>query len=64
MHNITLSVYILYIKLCINNNPKSEYQKWKPYFDILPSQFNTPLYFSLDELKLTQPAQCFRKLYI
>ena len=55
MPNVTLAVYLLYLKL-------SEDAKWAPYLNILPSEFHSPLYFTLDELKVLQPAQTFSNM--
>ena len=58
MPNVGLAFYILYLK--INQDKTNEMaKKWKPYLNILPNEFHTPLYFNLDELKLLQPVQTF-----
>ncbi|UJR35822.1 hypothetical protein I4U23_028569 [Adineta vaga] len=41
MPNVALALFLLH--------ERSE-SKWKPYIDVLPNQFNTPLYFDLDQL--------------
>ena len=58
MPNVTLAFYILYMKLNIDKNDQAK-TKWTPYLNILPSEFHNPLYFTLDELKVLQPAQTF-----
>lgn len=47
MHNVSLALHLL----CEKKNPES---RWKPYIDILPETYTTPLYFSAVEL------QCMR----
>ena len=58
MPNVGLAFYILYLKLNQNKNDEMA-RKWKSYLNVLPSEFHTPLYFSLEELKLLQPVQTF-----
>lgn len=61
MPNVSLALFLLYLR---TDKPTSKcYQKWRSYLDILPNEFNTPLYFSLDELKMLQNSQCFSKVY-
>lgn len=55
MPNVSLALLLLYAKTSKN----TKFQKWKPYLDILPSEFNTPLYFSLDEIRSLQSSYCF-----
>lgn len=66
MPNVSLALLLLYLKTTttINNNNNNttlskKFQKWHPYLNILPSEFNTPLYFSLDEIKMLQSSHCF-----
>lgn len=56
MPNVAMSLLILKLK----TESSSELAlKWKPYLDVLPYQFNTPLYFSLEEIKMLQASQSF-----
>jgi len=41
MPNISLALFLLH---------ERSQSKWKPYIDILPNHFNTPLYFDYDQL--------------
>jgi hypothetical protein len=59
MPNVGLAFYILYLKLTQIKNDDEMARKWKSYLNVLPSEFHTPLYFSLEELKLLQPIQTF-----
>jgi hypothetical protein len=64
MPNVALAVFILYLKAnCAaakNGKPdRQDVVKWRPYLNILPNEFHTPLYFTLDELKMLQSSQCF-----
>lgn len=58
MPNVTLAIFILYLKI---SQEKKDGSKWSPYLNILPSEFHTPLYFNLDEIKMLQPVQSFSK---
>ncbi len=63
MPNVTLALFILYLKT-YQANPNEPFAcKWKSYLNILPDDFHTPLYFNLQQLKLLQPTQCFSKLF-
>lgn len=55
MPNVSLALLLLYLK----TTKKTKFQKWQPYLNILPSEFYTPLYFSLDEIKTLQSSHCF-----
>nr|QDF21447.1 histone-lysine N-methyltransferase setd3 isoform X1 [Brachionus koreanus] len=57
MPNVALALTMLYIKQ--NNDSNEEFSKWSSYMNILPSEFNTPLYFSLDEIKSLKNSQSF-----
>jgi hypothetical protein len=41
MPNIALALFLLH---------ERSQSKWKPYIDILPTHFHTPLYFDYDQL--------------
>ncbi|CAF0828611.1 unnamed protein product [Adineta ricciae] len=41
MPNVALALFLLH---------EGSQSKWKPYIDVLPNEFNTPLYFNLDQL--------------
>jgi len=51
MPNVTLALHLL------NERYKPD-SHWKPYIDILPHTFTTPLYFSKQELHLLQGSPC------
>lgn len=57
MPNVALALLVLYLKTTTTKNG----QKWSRYLAIIPSEFSTPLYFSLDEIKMLQNSQCFCK---
>ncbi len=42
MPNIALALFLIH--------ERSQSSKWKPYIDILPNHFTTPLYFDYDQL--------------
>lgn len=55
MPNLALALSVLLVKL----NTGNQFSKWTPYMNILPNEFHTPLYFSLDEIKLLKSSQSF-----
>ena len=57
MSNVSLALLILYLKLQPEEHKIAA--KWRPYLQALPSEFHTPLFFSLDELVALKAAQCF-----
>jgi hypothetical protein len=60
MPNVSLALFMLYLKTNSSNEKQNQLiTKWIPYLNILPSYFHTPLYFTLEEIRLLQPAQCF-----
>ncbi|RNA31479.1 histone-lysine N-methyltransferase setd3-like [Brachionus plicatilis] len=61
MPNVALAMSVLYVKQNIEQN--TELSKWSSYMNILPSEFNTPLYFSLDEIKSLKNSQSFRGIF-
>lgn len=56
MPNVAMALLLL--KLKFDKNCEQS-QKWMPYLNILPLKYNTPLYFSLDELKMLQASYSF-----
>lgn len=56
MPNVSMSLLILKLK---TETSTELALKWKPYLDVLPYQFNTPMYFSLEEIKMLQASQSF-----
>lgn len=54
MPNIGLALFLLHERL---------QSKWKPYIDVLPNDFSTPLYFDSDQLNRLKPsaALCMKK---
>ena len=64
MQNISLALLVLFLKASLNTDESSSennelISKWKAYLNVLPSEFHTPLYFNLDEIKILQPTVCF-----
>lgn len=67
MPNVSLALLLLSLRVNINqkNVPKKQNQdfklamKWKAYLNVLPSEFNTPIFFSLNEIFQLKGAQCF-----
>ena len=67
MPNVSLALILLSLRVNINqkNVPKKQNQdfklamKWKAYLNVLPSEFNTPIFFSLNEIFQLKGAQCF-----
>ncbi len=64
MPNVALAMLVLFLKAScsVAKNGKVERKditKWRPYMNILPNEYHTPLYFTLEEIKMIQPAQCF-----
>lgn len=57
MPNVALALTVLYIKQ--NSEYGDEFSMWSTYMKILPSEFNTPLYFSMDEIKSLKNSQSF-----
>jgi hypothetical protein len=57
MPSVVLSLHLL----CERRTPDSI---WKPYLDILPDTYTTPLYFTLEDLKYLKgsPAYCMHQL--
>jgi len=57
MPNIALALFLLH--------ERSQSSKWKPYIDILPNHFTTPLYFDYDQLsRLKSSAALCKKNFI
>ncbi|CAF0785294.1 unnamed protein product [Brachionus calyciflorus] len=57
MPNVALALAVLFVKL--NCETDKKLSKWSSYMNILPNEFHTPLYFSLDEIKLLKASQSF-----
>jgi len=53
MPNVSLALFLLH--------ERSLDSKWKPYLDILPNQFNTPLYFDAEQLNRLKSSASFSK---
>lgn len=49
MENVALAVYLICEKLNIKEST------WQPYIDVLPESYNTPLFFSPEEMSLLRP---------
>ena len=60
MPNIAMALLILKLKTDKNSDLA---QKWAPFLNSLPVAFNTPLYFSLDDIKLLQASSSFSNLF-
>ncbi len=59
MPNVAMSLLILKLKIENNNND------WiNDYLNVLPLHFNTPMYFSLDEIKMLQASQSFTSILL
>ncbi len=52
MPNIALALFLLHERF---------QSKWKPYIDILPDHFDTPLYFDSEQLNRLKPSASFCK---
>jgi len=52
MPNIALALFLIH---------EQSQSKWKPYIDILPNHFNTPLYFDYDQLNRLKPSAALCK---
>jgi histone-lysine N-methyltransferase SETD3 len=52
MPNILLSLFLLYEKYVTGDA-----SFWKPYIDILPSSYDTVLYFSIEDMSLLKQSQ-------
>jgi histone-lysine N-methyltransferase SETD3 len=52
MPNIALALFLLHERF---------QPKWKPYIDILPDHFDTPLYFDYEQLNRLKPSSSFCK---
>ena len=55
MPNVALALFVLH---------ERSQSKWKPYLDILPDQFNTPLYFDYEQLNRLKSSTAFSKKQI
>jgi histone-lysine N-methyltransferase SETD3 len=55
MPNVALALFVLH---------ERSQSKWKPYLDILPNQFNTPLYFDYEQLNRLKSSAAFSKKQI
>ncbi len=53
MPNVTLALFLLH---------ERSQSKWKPYIDILPDHFDTPLYFDYEQLNRLKPSASFCKI--
>ena len=62
MPNVALSLFVLFLRLEVNDvtNEDALVSRWKSYVKIFPIEFNTPLYFSLEEVNALKNTQCFR----
>lgn len=58
MPNVCLALLVLHLKTSTKKG-----KRWQPYLNILPTEFSTPLYFSLDEIKSLQSSHCFSNAY-
>lgn len=56
MPNVAMALLLLKLKTSTTQLAL----RWEAYLNVLPSQFNTPLYFSLDEIKMLQASHSFR----
>ena len=62
MPHVALAVFLIHLNAVFTSTEAKADEselKWKAYLNVLPNQFGTPLYFTLDEIKRLQPAQCF-----
>lgn len=63
MPNVAMSLLIL--KLKIDNKNNNNNNDWiNDYLNVLPLHFNTPMYFSLDEIKMLQASQSFTSILL
>lgn len=67
MPNVSLALLLLSLRIHANQKGTKKKQtfdsklalKWKAYLSILPSEFNTPVFFHLNEILLLKGSQCF-----
>jgi hypothetical protein len=52
MPNVALALFLLH---------ERSQTKWKPYIDVLPNHFNTPLYFDFEQLNRLKSSAAFSK---
>jgi len=55
MPNVALALFLLYERTQSN---------WNAYIDILPSQFNTPLYFTAEQLNKLKRSNSLCKIFV
>ena len=64
MPNVAMSLLILKLKIENNNNNNKNNDWINDYLNVLPLHFNTPMYFSLDEIKMLQASQSFTSILL
>ena len=58
MPNVSLALILLFLQSELNDKFAL---KWKAYLNILPNEFQTPLFFNMNEIILLKNSQCFSK---
>ena len=58
MPSIAMALFVLYLKFENSNNIENELaKKWEIYLNTFPGNFNTPLFFDLEEIYMIKPSE-------